>query len=225
MSEGRRLAGQHARSQAKGWAARMLVVCAVALLALAISWLGLGLRGLPLVAVEAVVIGLIVLADRWVESSFRRWDQGAMGEEEVGKLLEGLASEGWHVTHDISLGGANVDHVLVGPGGIFAIETKSQHGRIGIDSVGEPMLRQAYAEMKLVERITGMRAQALLVFSHAYLVGRVPARRRGVTVLPARMLEGYLRRQPTAMSVERALELHERFEVAVGQGVTEPVLS
>jgi hypothetical protein len=88
------------------------------------------------------------------------------------------------------------------------------------------MLSQAYAEKKLLERISGERVEALLVFSRAYLIGRVPARRRGVTVLPARMLAGFLRRQPQTLSAAQARELDGRLAEAFDQrGIPAETLS
>ncbi len=100
----------------------------------------------------------------------------------------------WHVLHDIYLGRGNIDHVVVGPGGVYAVETKSHRGRIAVERIDEKMLRQAYAEKKLLEEISGLQVEALLVFSDAFLVGSVPAHRRGVTVIPRRMLDGKFQR-------------------------------
>jgi len=50
--------------------------------------------------------------------------RGLLGEQAVGQQLNQLMHEGYHVFHDFSFGTENVDHVLVGPGGIFSIETK-----------------------------------------------------------------------------------------------------
>jgi hypothetical protein len=60
-----------------------------------------------------------------------------------------------------------------------------------------------------------MEVQALLVFSEARLVGSVPARREGVTVLPARMLAWYLGRRRPLMSVEDAAEVGEALRLAL----------
>lgn len=74
---------------------------------------------------------------RFLGGRFKRdhgtWSQGAEGEEVVGRILEGLAAEGWHVIHDVSFGRGNIDHVVVGPGGIFTVETKSHRGKIFLD--------------------------------------------------------------------------------------------
>ncbi|HEY0392845.1 MAG TPA: nuclease-related domain-containing protein [Solirubrobacterales bacterium] len=194
---------------------RALALGSLALLVLLVALLGL--RGWPLVAVELAVIAAIAVASRVIEPRFDRWLQGAQGEEHVGEILDGLANRGWHVTHDVSLGRGNIDHVLVGPAGIFAIETKSNRGRVSIDRLDQRMLAQSYAEKKLVERITGLKVQALLVFSQAWLIGRVPAQRRGVTVLPARMLAWFLSRRRPTLSIEQARELHQRLAMAFGQ--------
>jgi len=49
--------------------------------------------------------------------------KGARGEESVAVLLAALP-RGYHVFHDFCCGGVSVDHVVVGPSGIFAVETK-----------------------------------------------------------------------------------------------------
>jgi Nuclease-related domain len=213
-TRGRR-AGQHARAQAHDLATRMLVTSLAALAVLAVAWLVVGVSGWGLVGVEAVVIGALALADRAVEPRFEAWSQGARGEESVGAVLDGLVGEGWLAIHDVSLGRGNVDHVVVGPGGIFTVETKANRGRIRVDRIESRMLKQAYAEKKLIERVTGMKVEALLVFSEAWLVGKVPSRRDGVIVLPARMLAWYLSRRKPVMSVEEARGVVERLANAV----------
>jgi Nuclease-related domain len=217
LSTGRRSAGQYARSQANALVVRMFVAIGFSLLVLFVAWSMLGGRGPILVLIELAAIGAIVAADRMLAPRADRWLRGARGEERVGAVLDGLSGRGWLAIHDVSLGRGNVDHVVVGPGGVFAVETKSHKGRIGVDKIDPRMLKQAYAESKLLERITGMEAEALLVFSEAWLVGSVPARRRGVTVLPARMLAGYLERRRPVMSVQEARGVGERLAAALGQ--------
>lgn len=158
---------------------------------------------------------------RFLGGRFKRdhgaWAQGAEGEEVVGEILEGLVADGWQVLHDVSFGRGNIDHIVVGPGGLFTVETKSRRAAVIVDNLDPKMLSQSYAEMKTLERITGMQVEALLVFSHAYVVDRVPARRRGVTILPARMLAGYFARRRPTMTVEQADAIYDRLCLAVGQ--------
>ena len=51
--------------------------------------------------------------------------QAAEGEQAVGQFLERLREGGFHVFHDVIGAGFNVDHVLIGPAGVFTVETKT----------------------------------------------------------------------------------------------------
>jgi hypothetical protein len=124
----------------------------------------------------------------------------------VGSLLEELSEAGWQVIHDVSLGRGNVDHILIGPGGVFTVETKSHPGPVRVARVHGATLSQAQAQRKAIERVTDLEVEPLIVFSRAW-VDRPMARRKGVRVLPARMLLGYLGKRPAKLSpqeIERA---------------------
>jgi hypothetical protein len=129
-------------------------------------------------------------------------------------VLDGLRERGWFALHDVQLGRGNIDHVLVGPAGIFTIETKSHRGRLRAAAIDARMLKQAYGEAKLIERITGLRADPLLVFSSAYLTPAV-TRRDGVVILPARMLAGHLQRRAGTIPPERVAEVYQRLAAAL----------
>ena len=55
----------------------------------------------------------------------RNLKQGEEGEKVVGQYLEALREKGYKVLHDIVAGKFNLDHVLVGPSGVYVIETKT----------------------------------------------------------------------------------------------------
>ena len=57
-----------------------------------------------------------------------------------------LSERGWRVIHDASLGSGNVDHILIGPPGIFTIETKSHPGPVSVGRVHGETLSQAQAQ-------------------------------------------------------------------------------
>jgi len=63
----------------------------------------------------------------------------------------------------------------------------------------QALLSQAQAQQKAIERVTGATVEPLLVFSRAW-VDRPLARRKGVRVVPARMLLGYLSRREAVLS-------------------------
>ena len=57
---------------------------------------------------------------------------GRDGEKAVGQFLESLRERGYRVFHDVVGGNFNLDHVLIGPAGVFTIETKT-HSKPGGD--------------------------------------------------------------------------------------------
>lgn len=74
---------------------------------------------------------------------------GLEGERVVGQFLERCREQGFIVFHDVVGSGFNVDHVLVGPAGVFAIETKTwskpTSGRPCIEFDGEFIKRGGVA--------------------------------------------------------------------------------
>jgi hypothetical protein len=50
---------------------------------------------------------------------------GLKGEEIVAEKLNDLRQLGYKVYNDVLAGGFNIDHVLIGPAGVFTIETKT----------------------------------------------------------------------------------------------------
>lgn len=69
-----------------------------------------------------------------VHTDERAWRRGASGERITGWWLERLP-DGWYVFHDIPVGtrGANIDHLVIGPGGVFTINTKNLSGSIVVN--------------------------------------------------------------------------------------------
>jgi hypothetical protein len=66
------------------------------------------------------------------------------GEKVVGQFLEGLRENGYRVLHDIVGDNFNIDHLLIGPKGVFTIETKTMskpaRGKAEIDYDGTQIL-------------------------------------------------------------------------------------
>ena len=62
------------------------------------------------------------------------WRKGAVGEEAVGRRLDRLPYDRWAVVHDLTIGskGANLDHLVIGPPGVFAINTKHLSGTVTV---------------------------------------------------------------------------------------------
>lgn len=69
------------------------------------------------------------------EQRQRAWLAGAEGERRTGEALATLTAQGWVTLHDLHWPGrpfANIDHVAVGPGGVFVIDSKNWAGRVEV---------------------------------------------------------------------------------------------
>ncbi|NAZ75265.1 NERD domain-containing protein [Kineococcus sp. T13] len=65
----------------------------------------------------------------------RAWEAGAEGERLVAAELDALTADGWCVLHDVRWPGrqrANLDHVLIGPGGVVVVDSKNWTGRVSV---------------------------------------------------------------------------------------------
>ncbi|MDH4205973.1 MAG: NERD domain-containing protein [Desulfobacteraceae bacterium] len=56
----------------------------------------------------------------------RSYRLGYEGEIAVGQELNQLMRDGYYVYHDFPAGKFNIDHIVVGPSGVFAVETKAR---------------------------------------------------------------------------------------------------
>lgn len=71
------------------------------------------------------------------ERDTKSWDAGAAGDRIVAERLSRLIPHGWYVLHDVHWPGrpkANLDHVLVGPGGIVVVDAKNWTGEVRVSS-------------------------------------------------------------------------------------------
>jgi hypothetical protein len=60
------------------------------------------------------------------------WRHGADGERRTARLLAPMERHGYQVFHDLAVPGspANVDHVVVGPTGVYVIDSKRYRGHL-----------------------------------------------------------------------------------------------
>ena len=71
------------------------------------------------------------------ERATKSWDAGAVGERLVADSLSGLIPHGWYVLNDVHWPGrpkANLDHVLVGPGGVVVVDAKNWTGEVRVSA-------------------------------------------------------------------------------------------
>ncbi|PSJ29650.1 NERD nuclease [Streptosporangium nondiastaticum] len=90
-------------------------------------------------------------------SEAESWRKGLVGERRMGAELERLAGEGWRVLHSVPLPrDVDIDHLLIGPGGVFCVNTKYHRGArvwVGDEAVriggrSYPYVRKSRAEAR-----------------------------------------------------------------------------
>ena len=82
------------------------------------------------------ILGILVTIERLyvLPQNIRSWDTGGQGERLTAICIEPLRDEGFVILHDRAIPGtvANIDHIIIGPTGVWVIETKNYGGRIWI---------------------------------------------------------------------------------------------
>lgn len=105
----------------------------------------------------------------WIEN----WQSGAWGEQATATVLRGLEERGWVVLHDLPAGRGNVDHIVVGPAGVYLLDSKRLGGSVSVDATGVTV--QRIDDPELAYRHTGT-AHLLSLARQTH--GRILARSR-----------------------------------------------
>lgn len=81
----------------------------------------------PIVYTAFALLGLIFLSWRFwrLRPKVHQLRLARDGEKAVGIYLERLRQHGYQVFHDVVGTDFNIDHVLIGPAGVFTVETKT----------------------------------------------------------------------------------------------------
>jgi hypothetical protein len=132
----------------------------------------------------------------------RAWQRGATGERRTAHLLDRLTREGFVVFHDLTVPGskANVDHLAIGPTGVFVIDSKQWTGSIHQSTDGliwhnhsplDRTLDTVRWEAQAISRLLGTRTAALLCVHGAHIQGG-GLHAQGVAIVSANRLRSAL---------------------------------
>lgn len=70
-----------------------------------------------------------VVRRRGTDDDLRSWETALRGERVTGASLNKLRRGGWYVLHSVPLpGGAGIDHLAIGPPGVFSVTTRHHPG-------------------------------------------------------------------------------------------------
>jgi Ca2+/Na+ antiporter len=141
-----------------------------------------------------VLMAVCVIAFKLVQKRSDQAERGADAEVAVAHLLRTLPKE-YYVFHDLGFEGFNIDHVVIGPTGVFTVETKSHRGKVSAGGetlrlngrpFEKPILNQAWSEaFSLRDRLPQIAekpcpVQPILCFPNAFI--EVRGRVKGVIV-------------------------------------------
>ena len=145
---------------------------------------------------------------------------GSDGEEQVARQLAKLP-DGWHVFHSLPAGSraSDIDHVVVGPGGVFIMNTKHHPGAtIWVDGdtflvngTKHPYVRDARHESVRATRVlteqSGFAVPAVAVIAvvgaHEGLTVKSQPRDGAVHVVPRRNLVNWLTGHRAVFTIEQ----------------------
>jgi hypothetical protein len=133
----------------------------------------------------------------------RTWQRGAHGERRTARLLERLTRDGYVVFHDLAVPGntsANVDQLVIGPTGVFVIDSKQWTGSVhqGADGLAwhnhyrlDRTLETVRWEAETLGRLLGTQAAALVCVHGAHVHGG-GLDVQGVAIVPPHLLRSAL---------------------------------
>ena len=144
------------------------------------------------------------------------------GEKAVGQYLERLREKGYQVFHDVIGEGFNLDHVVIGPAGVFTIETKTWSKPVrgnpkivfdgqrilvaGHEPDRDPLVQakaQASWLRELLHGSTGRQfnVRPVIVFP-GWFIEQSPGTSKAIWVLEPKALPGFLSNEPALISSE-----------------------
>jgi hypothetical protein len=148
--------GRNAGEQFHARTKRLLLAGFTAIAALAfIGGYAIGaafpIRGFPLAWVALIGVSmafLMWLIGKWVTNKIDTidrerlsWRKGAVGEALVAATLTELP-DSFVIVNDISKRFGNIDHVVIGPTGVYVVDAKNWTGSVKADAQGELMLNE-----------------------------------------------------------------------------------
>jgi len=177
---------------------------------------------------------LVVLGLGWrlrfrVSPDARNWARGARGERRTARQLRRLVRHGWVVFHDLAIpgSGANADHLVIGPGGAFLLDSKNWRGRLAFTPDG--ILRHGSYPLTATLATIGWEASAIaealsvpahtiqpVMVVHGSAIPWGEQYLGGFAILPADRLVATLLALPTLLSDQPVVQLADRAIARLG---------
>jgi hypothetical protein len=171
-----------------------------------------------------------------------KWKRGAEGERKTGRVLRRLEPE-WQSVHGREAKYGDLDHIVVGPGGVFVLDSKNLTGSITLDEQGLTAMygfseRDSYTHTTLSGAMGGRAAElkekiqsatGLTYFVHPVVVvwgdfSVGEGKHGGVDYIGGDRLEAWLRRQRKRLSPRDAELIRLGLEAEIIVARAKPLL-
>lgn len=122
-----------------------------------------GSKASPMVSFSITTALLVGVAGlfRWclrqvdsLENDRAHMQRGADGEDTVAQILTRFPND-FHVVHDITTPFGNLDHVVIGPTGVFVLDAKNWRGVVSPDGKGELLVNGKPTSKPEIRRFVG----------------------------------------------------------------------
>lgn len=171
----------------------------------------------------------------WIERKRR----GRDGERRTEQHLRPLERRGWRIVHAIDCRWGDIDHIVVGPPGVFLIETKALTGEASLDDgelvirrsandrdnwtpkppVGPGVKRRAYALREHLLASTRVRwVQGVVVLWSEFAAGVV--KHEGIFYVHGTRLRGWLEDQRAGLTAEDVSRVGAYLDSLESEGFT-----
>ena len=165
----------------------------------------------PIVTISAILSALVL------PNSIVAWRTGALGEERTAELLRPLEAQGFRVIHDRRMprSKANIDHIVIGPPGVFVVETKNYGGKLRVRH-GEvwvagrrktAIVAQAQREAAAVAAVVSPLPVTPLLCVHRADLGWFKAEVAGVRIVGPKEMVNLLRKAPVQLTPDEVAHL------------------
>ncbi|HEY5266219.1 MAG TPA: nuclease-related domain-containing protein [Acidimicrobiales bacterium] len=156
-----------------------------------------------------------------VHTDEKAWRKGSKGEEEVASRLLRLG-DGWFVLHAVQVReeGTDIDHVVIGPSGVFTLNTKNHLGKsvtvyeraIYVSGMKLPYIAASRSEGKRSSQLLtaacgfDVKAQSVIVVMANEL--KFKGYPKDVDVVARKKIATWLNGQPAVLEPDRVLSIY-----------------
>jgi hypothetical protein len=160
---GRYVSDQAVKKRMGLWMASMLASLLVGTVEGVLICLTVYSKKIPPVTSMALTLALLLvvwLLFKWFDRKIERLERertdmlrGATGEAVVGLALSNFPDE-FRIINDLTTPFGNLDHVVVGPTGVFILDTKNWRGVVSADGKGELLVNGKPTDKRYVRQFT-----------------------------------------------------------------------